>query len=232
MRSANRALYGSSPGALSVGAQRSLCRGPALSVSGPALLPGTLFVGAQQSSFDALCVGPPAVSCGGLCVGPLSGPNAVCVGASSLCQGPALCRGPALSASGPGALSVGAQCSACGPGDVWALCRVPALAVSGPGTLRVSPALSGALCVGLSGPSALCVGARRSETWRSFLEALCVAGALCPPQQFLCQALALSVSGRSLCVGPRRSLCPGPATLSLLVLGPSLQLRSARSSGL
>ena len=146
--------------ALCVWPRRSLCRGPARSVSGP----GALCVGARRS----LCRAP-ALSVS------VSGPGALCVGPwRSLCRGGALCRaalsvsGPALSVSRPGALSLflslsvsGPGVSVSGPGVVCVgprrcLCQVPALSdfVSGPGALvlgsgalRVRPAiLSRCLC--------------------------------------------------------------------------------------
>ena len=78
------------PPALYVGARRSLCRGPSLSMSGP----GALCVGARRS----LCRGP-ALFVSGARGGELR----------SLCRAPALflCRGPALFLSGPGALCQG-----------------------------------------------------------------------------------------------------------------------------
>ena len=82
-----------SPGALCVGARRSLCRGP-----GPATL--SLFV-----------LGPSTL-CGCLC----PGPGAVIVGPQR-----SLCRGPALSASGPGTLCV-LRRSVSGPGVFPPLC--------------------------------------------------------------------------------------------------------------
>ena len=72
-----RFLYG--PGALYVGAQRSVCRGPTICVSGP----GALCVGA------ALCVRGPTLFVSGPARGPA---GTLCVGAQR------------LSASGPGAL--------------------------------------------------------------------------------------------------------------------------------
>ena len=105
MRSANRALYGSGPGALSVGAQRSLCRGPALSVSGPGAAPRHSLSGSLSGpSSRSLCWRP-----SGLCVRArrfhIWGPVGVCVGGrqSSL---NALWIGPrrSLSVSGPGTL--------------------------------------------------------------------------------------------------------------------------------
>ena len=131
----------------------------------------------------------------------VSGPDALCVGArrsltlfvGSLGPRRALCRGPAFSESGPGALSR----------------RGPALCASSPGTLcrtrrsvaRIGPRRSlsgpGALSLSVSGPGALC-------------------GLPTLPRRFLCPSLALSRSlCRDLCRGlalsrslrPRRSLC-------------------------
>ena len=115
---------------------------------------------------------------GGLCVGPRR----------SLCR--ALCRGPALSASGPRTLCVGARRSLSGPGAFcvthW-LCRGPALFVRR--SLCRGPALS------VSGPGAVCVGARRS---------LCVTHWRCPPARFL----SLSLSGPGgFSLRPQWSLC-------------------------
>ena len=73
-------------------------------------------VGAWRSL--AFCVVPPRFLC----------PSALCVGPRR-----SLCRGPALSVSGPGALCVGARLSLCRP------CRAPALSVSGPSALCVAP---------------------------------------------------------------------------------------------
>ena len=88
------------PGTLCVGPQRSLCRAPALFVSG-------------QRSVSALFVGPRRSLCPAQ---PLSGPGPFCVGPQrSLAEGPTLsrsgpgalwsplCRAPALSVSSPGA---------------------------------------------------------------------------------------------------------------------------------
>ena len=121
----------SSPSALCVGPRRSLCRAvcgaPAFSVSGPGAL--------------SLSVSGPSALCG-LCVGPRR----------SKCRAPAL---SALTASGPGALCVGAGPCVSGPGAL-------SLSVSGPSALcRLSVgALSRSLCrdLGRSGPGTLCVG--------------------------------------------------------------------------
>ena len=115
----------------------------------------------------------------------------ICVGTPALSRGSlcslALCRAPALSVSGPVALSL----SVSGPG---ALC-VGALSVSGQRSPCQGPALSRSLCVW---PSALCRGPGGLGALR-----LCVGpGALRVP------AAVLSVSGQ-------RSLCCGPALLSL-----------------
>ena len=121
------------PGALCVGARRSLCRGPALCVGNALCVgarrfvsgPGAPCVGAQRSlsgstsgpgaPFPRLSLSGPGV----LCVGPrrfLSGPGAPYVGARR-----SVCRAPTICVSGPGALCVGAQRSVLG---VWrSLCR-------------------------------------------------------------------------------------------------------------
>ena len=172
---------------------RSLCGGPAVSVSGP----GGLCVRARHP-FRRSAVSALSVS-GALCVGarrslcrarpPLS---------RSLCQAPArflcrtlagsLCRRPVLSVSGPGVLSVEPQrCrSLCrvrrslsrllSVSEPDALCQTP-LSVSGPGTLPVrwAPAVS--------------VLSRRSP---------------------LCRAPALFAAHRSLCVGSSGSAGPQP----------------------
>ena len=153
-----------------------------------------------------------------ICVGPRRSPAALCVGPPrSLCRVPAL----SLSASGPGALCLGA-----GPrcvGGRRSLCRAPALSVSGAGALCVGPRQrSAALCRG--GPRrslVVCVWARRSL-------ALCVEICVGPPAlsafaqlsvsglALFVSAPALSVSGLSpsLCVGRRSfgggALCVGP----------------------
>ena len=92
------ALSASGPGALFVGARRSLCRGPALSLcQGPALFvgPGALRVGAWRSLFRG-----PALS--------VSGPGALSLSVSG--HGAlSLSLGPALSLS----LSLGPQWSFC-----------------------------------------------------------------------------------------------------------------------
>ena len=85
------ALSVSGPGALCVGAWRSLCRGLALSVSGP----------------GALCVRPWCSLCRALALS-VSGPGALCVGPVLSVSGPgALCRAVVLSVSGPGTLVSG-----------------------------------------------------------------------------------------------------------------------------
>ena len=170
--------------------------------------------GALALSLSLSVLGPGVLlsvsRCGPLCVGARRS-RTIFVGSRhslswgpafySLCRGPpSLCRGLALSVSGPGALSLIVS----GPGGLCvgprrSLCQGPALSVSGPGALALS----------LSGPGALCLGAQHSS--------LCVA--VWPS---LCRGLALSVSGPGalslvvsgpggLCVGPRRSLCRGPA---------------------
>ena len=97
-----------------VGPRRSLCRGPALSMSGPALCVSVSMSG------PALSVSSPALSVK-ICVGAQqSSPGALCVVAQqapgALCRGPALSvSGPALSVSGPGALSDAVSASSLGP---------------------------------------------------------------------------------------------------------------------
>ena len=130
----------SAPGALCFG-PRTLCRAPALSVSAPPISRRLCSL-SLVSEPGAFCVGAR------LSVGPalsVSGPGSLCVGAG-------------VSVSGPGALSVGPQRSVCQARHPLALC------------VRIGVGL--ALCVGagalpalsaVSGPSALCVGARRSQ---------------------------------------------------------------------
>ena len=156
----------SGPGAL--GARRSLCRGPALCVSGPTApcvgarcSLSSVGVGATTPflcHIPAVCVSGPSTFRRGLCRGPavlpalfLSGPR----GPALFVSGPRrpallLCVGARRSVSGPGALCVGAQRSVCrGPAlfvSAGSVCRGPALSVSGPGALRRS----------------VCVGTRRS----------------------------------------------------------------------
>ena len=154
---------------------------------------------------------------GALCVGSLSGRR-------SLCRGPALCVGPALFVSGPGALCrAGAPCvgvlsgSVSGPGAL-SLCRGPELCAGarrsvcrGRRSLCRGPALS--LSVGarrslcrapalfVSGPSTLSIGLPRSLSGCVWSPDGSGTGAR--------RSSALSVSGpgalrQSLCVGPRR----------------------------
>ena len=228
------------PGTLCVRTWRSLCRGPALFVSGrPAMYLsglGGLYVGARRSVSGpgALCVGaralcraparfvsgPGADLCWALFV---AGPGAPCVGARRICQAwavsvsapGALCRAPALFVSGP-ALCVGARRS---------LCRDPALSV---GSRRRGPAVLSqdsvcqvpAVCV--SGPSAFCLSGRSFcrgpalcvAAQRSLCQgpALCVGALYAGAGQSVCRGPALFVSGPgALCVGAQRSLCRGPA---------------------
>ena len=109
----------------------------------------------------ALCVETGGLSlCVGICAGPRRSPAALrslCRSLAlsrrslcALCVGPrrSLCRGPALSVSGPGApgASLCASGSVSGPAlSRRSLCRAPALSVSGP---ALSAWDSGALCVG------------------------------------------------------------------------------------
>ena len=214
----------SGPGALCVGALRSLCRAPALSVSGPALC-----VGARRSR-HCLCRGP------ALSRSPGSGPGALAplsVEPGTLCVGPRCfsVSAPALSVSGPCALCVGpgtlllsvsASLSVSGPVGAR---RSPALSVSGPGTLSLSvsgsvsgprsPALSvSGAALSVSGPgavwprSSLCRGTALSVSGPGTLS-LSVSGSVSTPalsRHSLCRGPAL------LCVGPRHSLalCVGP----------------------
>ena len=147
-----------------------------------------------------------------------------------------LCRGPALSVSGPGALTLSVLWICVGPRRSlyrgphsllsWrSLCRAPALSVSGPGTLSLLGALARrSLCApALSGPGAPCVGPRRFLCLSSALSvsspplsrclcrgALCVAGALYfGPQR----------NSGGLCIRLRRSLRRNPASPA----GPQLQ---------
>ena len=171
-----------------MGARRSLCRAPALSLSSG---PGALSVGAQRSLSgpSGLCVGARRSllkrrSLSGSVSGPggppfglrrfVSRPGALCVAVRrSLCQG-SVCSvsgpGAALSGfvSGPGALCVGPW--------LWlslSLCRAPALFVPGPDSVARRSS-SNALCVGFrcslsgsvlawrSSPNVLFVGPRLS----------------------------------------------------------------------
>ena len=117
----------SGPGALCVGARRSLCQAPALSVSGP----------------GALCVRPRRCLCRGPALS-VSGPGAVCVGARR-----SLCQAPALSVSGPGAVC-GAALSVSGPGS---LCVVAGARRSPRRCLFEDPALSVSALSGSAGSS-------------------------------------------------------------------------------
>ena len=154
------ALSASSPGALCVGCRCSLRRAPAL--------PGALWVEARRSlrrasalSLSASGPGALSLSVSGSVSAPgtllplsVSGPDALCVGPalsaspSVLCVGPrrSLCHAPALSVSGPAALSLSVSAlSVLGPGG-----PLPALSASSPAALRRSlcrgPALSVSLC--------------------------------------------------------------------------------------
>ena len=221
----------SGAGALCVGARRSVCRGPALFVSGPALS-----VGARRSFFvsgpGALCAGArlsfhraPALSVR-VCVEPglflyrsSALLSALCVGARhsppfSLCRDPALCVGVCVRAwRSPVASETGSVTLR------RSLCRGPALFLSGPG----------GLCRLFASGAALCVGARRSLRRAVFSQdsllhapAVCVSGpgAFC---RGLCRGRAV-LSG-ALCVGARRSVsgpgafCVG-ARRSFFVSGP------------
>ena len=229
------ALFVSGPGALCLGARR-----PALSVSGP-------------GAFSLSVTGPGAF-CRGRCSLCWWSRRSSCVEPRrSLCRYPAphyaqvtsvysiqicfsvaklsgLCRAPALSVSGPGALSLSVSCPCCfRVQSSRSLSRVPALSVSGPGALCLRARRS--LCQGpalfVSGPGALCVGPR----CRGLALSASRPGALSLCRRSLCRAPALSVSGpdalrvrprRSLafCVVPPRFLCPVGAR------GPALPRRS------
>ena len=192
--------------ALCVGALRSLCRCPALFVSGPGAL---VLARCSLCRAPAVSVSGPALSC--------SGP-----GALSLMSGPgALCVGPALSISG---VCVGARRSLCrSPALPGAMCRAGALSVSsvsglalfvsGPGTLCVRP---GILCVRARCFLALCIGARAVCRVQGLAPFVSDPGSLCGPSPLcvgawrsLCRAPALSVKARRslLCVGHRGVLC-------------------------
>ena len=154
--------------ALSVRARRSLCRGPALFVSGP---------GACSGARRSLCRGPALL---------VSGPGAPCIG-DRRCRGSTLRPGaplrrlslegpgdgvlsvavrvragaPALFVLGPGAPCVGARRSLLPSphfADTGGLCWVWRLLW--PGAFCRGPALL--LSVGARRSSALCVGARRA----------------------------------------------------------------------
>ena len=244
--------------------------GPALSLSGLALFvlgPGALCVGARRS-LGALCRGPTLSR--SLCRASalsVSGPSSLCGGRRCLCRARPLCRrlcrGPALFVSGAGAsalslsgrrsvsglgalaarsmfsLSVSAHGALCvgarrspgrlGPtlcvGSLYrglalsrrSLCRTPVLSCRGPHRFVLGPGA-------VSGPSALYVGARRA-----LCRALCRAPPLSGPgalpalcvgpgqRRYLCGLLSVSGPGAllcragALCVGTRRSLCLGPA---------------------
>ena len=117
-------------------------------------------------------------------------------------------RGPALSVSGPGALSAGAR-RLSGPGALSptsqrSLCQAPMLSTSEPGAQRFLCRAPGSM----SGPGALSVGPRRSLCWG---RALCVGA-----RRFLCRgpavcALSVGVMHRGPAVLCQRSLCRGPA---------------------
>ena len=125
------ALFVSGPGALCVGARRSLRRGPTPLCRGPPLSVGDVRRGPAVLSQDSLCQVPAVSSPKTLLV---RSRQSVCwaplfVGARrSLGRCPAVCvsRPNNLCVSGPGALCLG-------PGALGAgLCRGPALFVSGP----------------------------------------------------------------------------------------------------
>ena len=209
------ALFLSGPGALCRGlvlflsgpGAPSLCRGPALLClrRGPAL--SGVGVGARHSSRKTVFVRSRQFVCRGprrFLSRSLSGPPLPALFVS----GPALFVSGRRSVSGPGAPCVGARCSLWAPKTlfsryrrsvrwVWrflSVCRGPTIA-------RRSLCRGPTLC--LSGPGALCVGARQSSP-----------GAVCV----------------GLCVGARRFLCPGPALCfgagrSFFVSGPGALCR-------
>ena len=237
------------------GARRSLCRGPAVRLSGPVALCIATRRGDRRSlrRAAALCLpGPGALSSSGaLCQG-VRGARTVSVlelGAL-LRRGPALCNG--LSVCFCRGLYVGAR-------------RYVSGSVSGPGALCVGP---GSLLMSCS-PSSVGTGARRSSPFVTVLSqdslrhvpAVCVSG----PRRFVSGSVsgtgapgAPSVGARrsfyrapvrvcvepgllfcigapcsTLCVGARRSL-----TISLCVSvalyvgsGPSALFRAIRPSG-
>ena len=197
-----------------VGARRSLCRDPILSVesrlSGLALSVCWSRPNDCVSGPGALCVGPGALSVGArrsLCQGPARGPAPLCRAPRSLCRGPgsgALCQGVC------GARIV----SLWGPGALCRRCR------------RLGRCFCEASAVSMSGPDALCVGARRSVSGPGAPSLLVSGpGALCResasgpggplPRLPLSRPGALCVGPLSVgvCVGARRSypgaLCVG-----------------------
>ena len=149
---------------------------------------GAVWVGSQCS----LCRAPaPSVSCSSaLCVGP-----ELCIGA--------LCRAPALSASGPNA----PRCS---------LCRVSTFSESGRGALSLSVSGPTAVRVG-SGPGTLCVGARRS---------LCQGPVLqqpAPNTSLGCNCTRRSLCGGSLRWAPALSVSgPGALRVGQALRSPTL----------
>ena len=240
------ALFVSGP-ALCVGAALLLCVGARRSVSGPA----ALCVGARR--FVSGPGGPlSALSVSGL--GAVSGPALFVSGPGALCRGRRSFYVARRCVSGPAALCVGALCreSASGPGGplprlyfpgtgglcvlsvCLSVCQDPTICVSGARRSLCRGGAGPALFV--SGPGALCVGARRSF-YRTpelsvrvslFRRSLCVrTGALCqggvgdwvPVFLRLRRSLEVGarlVSGPGLsvvCVGARRSspgaLCVG-----------------------
>ena len=207
-------------GGLCVSAQHSLCRAPALSLSGPRAFGWFLCWGL------ALSLSPSVGARRCLCQG-MSGPSAVSGPGGPL---------PTLSVPGPGGLCVGARRSLCQASVVSVLCRGPALSVSRPGVafgrfLCRGPALSlyvGArrclcrgprcLCQGLALSGGLCVGARRSLCRGAgpgnLCQGLCQGPAVLP-QPSLCRASGPPIRSR----GPPDQRATHPST------GP--QLRSA-----
>ena len=131
-------------------ARHSLCQGPAVSVSGPALLRRSLYRAPALSarSLGALWTGLYSVS------GPRRLWVDVCVGPRHSLSRPALCVGR------PGALCVGPQQPLCRAPALWcSLCEDPALSARRALSLCRGRALSVSaptLCVGAG---ALCVGA-------------------------------------------------------------------------
>ena len=168
-------LFTSGPGALCVGPRRSFVSGP-----------GALCVGTRRSQWRALALSAtgPALSVSGPTLS-VSRPGRLCIGAPWVGARRSLslylCRAPALSVSGPGAIGVRVRRSWCG---------APALSVSFCVRARCSLRRASAL-------SSLCRDLCRA--WRS--PSACVGPG----------ALSLSVSGPdALCVGARCSLCRDP----------------------
>ena len=185
----------SEPGALCIGVQRSLCRGPALSRRS-VLGPGSLCIGPLCSLYRA-----PARS--------VSGPSLSVSGLRALCVGPrrSLHPAPALSVSGPGALRVGPERSpgALCVGPRRSLCPGPAL------DLCQAPALS---------RRSLC---RAGERWAP-ARSICVGPRACPALSVSGRPRSLCRGPcRVKALSPRRSLTP--IHVPIHVRGPLTQIR-------